>query len=84
MFVNKCCSPTSLPQFQQPMQTDCETYGNNLSYRGSSDGQHTVYPGTDKEAKVFCDMTGALTGCKGGGWTLVMRIDGQQVFMNRN
>ncbi|XP_028398661.1 uncharacterized protein LOC114522223 [Dendronephthya gigantea] len=45
---------------------------------GSSDGQHTVFPGTNKEAQVFCDMTGALTGCGGGGWTLVMRIDGQK------
>ncbi len=26
--------------------------------------------------QVFCDMTGASTGCGGGGWTLVMRMDG--------
>ena len=27
-------------------------------------------------------MTGASTGCGGGGWTLVMRIDGQKVRRN--
>ncbi len=27
-------------------------------------------------------MTGASTGCGGGGWTLVMRIDGHKVWRN--
>jgi hypothetical protein len=34
---------------------------------------------TGKQATVYCDMTGASTGCGGGGWTMVMRINGQQV-----
>ena len=28
---------------------------------------------------TFCQMT-ALTGCGGGGWTLVMKIDGSKVI----
>ena len=28
-------------------------------------------------------MTGALTGCGGGGWTLAMKINGQKVFSYR-
>ena len=50
-------------------------------FRGSADGAYTIFGGTANEARVFCDMTGASTGCNGGGWTLVMRIDGHKVYI---
>ena len=50
--------------------------------RSSADGAYTIFAGTSNEIKVFCDMTGTSTGCGGGGWTLVMRIDGQKVRRN--
>ena len=31
---------------------------------------------------VYCHMT-ALNGCGGGGWTLVMKMDGLKVNMKR-
>ena len=53
-------------------------------FRGSADDAYTIFGGTANEARVFCDMTGASTGCNGGGWTLVMRIDGHKVLSSKN
>ena len=39
-----------------------------------------MFVGTAEEIQVFCDMTGASTGCGGGGWTLVTRMDGHKVW----
>lgn len=49
-------------------------------FRNSPDGKHTVFKGTSNQAEVFCDMSGKFTGCKGGGWTLVMRTHGERVY----
>ena len=35
--------------------------------------------GSSLEFKIYCHMTNDLAGCKGGGWTLVMKIDGDKV-----
>jgi len=32
---------------------------------------------------VYCHMTNDLGACGGGGWTLVMKIDGNQVRTNK-
>ena len=55
-----------------------------VSFSLSTDGAYTIFDGTANEARVFCDMTGSLTGCGGGGWTLVMRIDGHKVLSLKN
>ena len=31
---------------------------------------------------VYCHMTDDLEACGGGGWTLVMKINGNQVILN--
>ncbi len=32
--------------------------------------------------KAYCQMT-SLVGCAGGGWTMVMKVDGRQVILCR-
>ena len=34
---------------------------------------------SNKKIYVYCHMTDDLEGCRGGGWTLVMKIDGTKV-----
>lgn len=35
------------------------------------------------ELPVYCHMTTDLGACKGGGWTLVMKIDGRKVITRK-
>jgi len=35
------------------------------------------------EIPIYCHMAGDLGACGGGGWTLVMKIDGNKVFLER-
>ena len=41
-----------------------------------------AYPlrlGSSLELDIYCHMTDDLGACGGGGWTLVMKIDGRKV-----
>ena len=36
------------------------------------------------EIPIYCHMTDDLGACGGGGWTLVMKIDGNKVYQAEN
>lgn len=45
------------------------------------DGAYNIYNSEDASVtKTYCQMT-SLEGCAGGGWTMVMKIDGNKVFV---
>ena len=42
------------------------------------DGAYNIYNNGDASVtKTYCQMT-SLEGCAGGGWTMVMKIDGKK------
>ena len=46
-----------------------------------------AYPlrlGSSLELDIYCHMTDNLGACGGGGWTLVMKIDGDEVKKQDN
>ena len=50
-------------------------------FLGGSAG-NKAYPlklGSPLELDVYCHMTSDLVACGGGGWTLVMKIDGNKL-----
>ena len=49
-----------------------------LLFRSEGDKAYTVTLGSEL-LPVYCHMTDDLGACGGGGWTLVMKIDGNQV-----
>ena len=54
---------------------------NNITghYRNTGNGWYNIKDNSaDCHTKTYCQMT-PLTGCSGGGWTLVMKIDGNKV-----
>lgn len=54
----------------------------NISFfcSNSQNGPYNLQLG-DEELSVYCDMNGADLGeCGAGGWTLVMKTDGNKVF----
>ena len=55
----------------------------SFSHRFASNGNYSVWPdGADGlEENVYCHMT-KIPGCDKGGWTLVMKIDGNKVVIN--
>lgn len=54
---------------------------NNLSrhYSNTENGWYSIkYISADCHTKAYCQIT-PLTGYSGGGWTLVMEIDGNKI-----
>ncbi|CAB3993550.1 Hypothetical predicted protein, partial [Paramuricea clavata] len=45
------------------------------SPRNNGNGVYKIIVGNNQEIDVYCQMT-SVSGCKGGGWTLAMKIDG--------
>ena len=41
-------------------------------------GGYQISTGNKQHINVYCHMT-SISGCHGGGWTLVMKIDGSSV-----
>ena len=53
----------------------------NLSILFSRDhgsGIYKINVGPNRGMNVYCQMS-SVSGCSGGGWTMVMKIDGSQV-----
>ena len=54
-------------------------YSRNLLFRLLRNGVYKLkYTDSSEEYPVYCHMA-AIPGCQGGGWTLVMKIDGNRV-----
>ena len=50
-----------------------------FAFRDAPDGVYNILEnGKISATKTYCQMT-SLPGCVGGGWTLVMKIDGNKV-----
>ena len=47
-------------------------------YRNGKNGFYRIRDSSNSSTKTYCQMT-SLTGCSGGGWTLVMKTDGRKV-----
>ena len=54
-----------------------------LSYSDAKSGIYTISDGENGEMKVYCQMS-SVAGCSGGGWTMVMKIDGSKVRIRSN
>ena len=48
-------------------------------FRSTGNKAYPLLLGSSLELDVYCHMTNDLAGCGGGGWTLVMKIDGDKV-----
>ena len=48
------------------------------SYSNKGSGVYQISIGNSQHTNVYCQMT-SVSGCHGGGWTLVMKIDGSLV-----
>ena len=46
--------------------------------RNATNGFYHINDSSNRYTKTYCQMT-SLTGCSGGGWTLVMKTDGRKV-----
>lgn len=53
----------------------------NCSNTGS--GVYQISTGNNQHVNVYCHMT-SISGCSGGGWTLVMKIDGSSVRLRED
>ena len=49
-----------------------------MFYRNEGSGAYQISIGKNQHINVYCQMT-SIAGCHGGGWTLVMKIDGRSV-----
>ena len=49
-----------------------------LSYSNKGSGVYNISVGNNEVIKAYCQMT-SVSGCSGGGWTLVMKINGASV-----
>ena len=52
-----------------------------LSYSNKGSGVYQISVGNNKVINVYCQMT-SVSSCSGGGWTMVMKIDGSSVSQN--
>ncbi|CAB4029450.1 Hypothetical predicted protein, partial [Paramuricea clavata] len=52
-----------------------------MSPRNNGNGVYQISVGNNKFIDVYCQMTN-VSGCKGGGWTMVMKIDGSLSTFN--
>ena len=68
-----------------PNRVNCKQKTNGLkifrlSYRNNGNGVYKISVGNNKFINVYCQMT-SISGCKGGGWTMVMKIKGSSVSL---
>ena len=49
-----------------------------LHYSNKGSGVYQVSTGNNQHTSVYCQMS-SISGCHGGGWTLVMKINGRYV-----
>ena len=49
-----------------------------LHYSNKGSGVYHIIAGNNQHTSVYCQMS-SISGCYGGGWTLVMKIDGSKV-----
>jgi hypothetical protein len=49
-----------------------------FSYSNKGSGVYQISVGKDQIINAYCRMS-SISGCYGGGWTLVMKIDGTSV-----
>ena len=52
----------------------------HLSYSNKGSGVYDISVGNNEVIKAYCRMT-SVSGCSGGGWTLVMKIHGASVSL---
>ena len=53
-------------------------------YSDAKDGAYQIKTvTTSNNIRVYCQMT-SLAGCAGGGWTMVMKVNGSKVSMAKN
>ena len=51
-----------------------------LYHSNKGNGVYQISIGKNQHTSVYCRMT-SISGCSGGGWTLVMKIDGVHVSL---
>ena len=59
----------SLSKFKLILYLPCSNKGN---------GVYKINVTENEEIKVYCRMS-LISGCSGGGWTMVMKMDGSKV-----
>ena len=52
----------------------------HLCYSNKGSGVYQISVGNNQHTSVYCRMS-SISGCQGGGWTLVMKIDGRIVSL---
>ena len=50
----------------------------SLLFSNSSSGVYQITVGQNQVMNVYCQMS-SVSNCSGGGWTMVIKIDGSQV-----
>ena len=52
-----------------------------MFFRSTGNKAYPLKLGSSLELDVYCHMTNDLGACGGSGWTLVMKIDGNKVWI---
>ena len=50
-------------------------------YSNTGSGVYDISVGKNQFVKMYCQMS-SISGCSGGGWTMVMKIDGSHVSLH--